>query len=105
MLSLPSQNSVLPPAVNPKIEPQIAARTESQPVPAEPIAIDPQVPVAIVPPSALKLEPHVQPQTRVAGWIWTLFVSSVLLFTGTTLFVNFTRTEAILLPQPPLLSR
>ena len=71
--------------VNPTVSPSLAP------------PINPSARLAIVslPPETFQLVPHVQPQRFISGWIWTLFVGSLVSVLGAVVFTSLTRTGSI----------
>lgn len=60
-------------------------------------AVNPSSPPAIasLPPETFQCIPHVQPQRFISGWIWNLFVGSLMSVLGAIMFTSLTRTGSV----------
>ena len=73
LVTNPSANPAADPTVNPSSRPAIAS----------------------LPPETFQCIPHVQPQRFISGWIWTLFVGSLVSVLGAIVFTSLTRTGSV----------
>ena len=77
----PTVNPLANPAVNPTVNPTL--NPSSRPA------------IVSLPPETFQCIPHVQPQRFILGWIWTLFVGSLISVLGAMVFTSLTRTGSV----------